>query len=279
MVKAAKFEHLLDVAKNQEMNVSFRIASRAILLAFSRDASIPRCASAPALPRLAADSRGGRLRAYPPSGVLPFRGLAAYAAPLAFLYPHPAAAYRVFVALYCRHWAALHGVSARGGPAPGMAALCRTFVELIEVRGLGGGLSGVGVQKGQSFYEEVICHVVNTFECFRVASSHEPGGRPRGGPPPGLPRTAGLGGGFPLVRSPLFLPVPYHDSPSIHTFPPAIPQQQTNPPKTNQRWSRMFSAFAGYLSPCETLLLWDRVIGYDSLLPLPVLAVSVMTFR
>lgn len=42
---------------------------------------------------------------------------------------------------------------------------------------------------------------------------------------------------------------------------------------------RMFSAFVGYLSPSETLLLWDRVIGYDSLLPLPLLAVAVMTFR
>lgn len=41
----------------------------------------------------------------------------------------------------------------------------------------------------------------------------------------------------------------------------------------------MFSAFVGYLSPSETLLLWDRIIGFDSLLVLPVLAVAVMTFR
>jgi hypothetical protein len=39
------------------------------------------------------------------------------------------------------------------------------------------------------------------------------------------------------------------------------------------------SAFVGQLSPAETLLLWDRIIGFDSLLPLSVLAAAVMTFR
>jgi hypothetical protein len=41
----------------------------------------------------------------------------------------------------------------------------------------------------------------------------------------------------------------------------------------------IMSAFVGHLSPSETLLLWDRIIGFDSLLPLPVLAAAVMTFR
>ena len=41
----------------------------------------------------------------------------------------------------------------------------------------------------------------------------------------------------------------------------------------------MASAFAGFLSPSEVLLLWDRVVGFDSLLPLPLLAVAVVTFR
>lgn len=41
----------------------------------------------------------------------------------------------------------------------------------------------------------------------------------------------------------------------------------------------IMSAFVTHLSPCETLLLWDRIIGFDSLLPLAVLAVAVMTFR
>ena len=41
----------------------------------------------------------------------------------------------------------------------------------------------------------------------------------------------------------------------------------------------LWTAFASHLAPSETLLLWDRVIGFDSLLPLPVLAVAVLTFR
>lgn len=39
------------------------------------------------------------------------------------------------------------------------------------------------------------------------------------------------------------------------------------------------SGFVGYLPVQEVLLLWDRVIGLDSLLPLAVLAVAVVCFR
>ena len=38
-------------------------------------------------------------------------------------------------------------------------------------------------------------------------------------------------------------------------------------------------AFAGYLPPEQTLLLWDRVLGFDSLDLLPVLAAAVFAFR
>lgn len=39
------------------------------------------------------------------------------------------------------------------------------------------------------------------------------------------------------------------------------------------------TAFAGHLAVGEVLLLWDRVIAFDSLLVLPVLAVAVLAFR
>ncbi len=39
------------------------------------------------------------------------------------------------------------------------------------------------------------------------------------------------------------------------------------------------TAFAGHLAVGEVLLLWDRIIGFDSLLPLPLLAVAVIAFR
>lgn len=41
----------------------------------------------------------------------------------------------------------------------------------------------------------------------------------------------------------------------------------------------IISAFVTHLSLGETLLLWDRIIGFDSLLPLPVLAVAVIMLR
>ncbi|KAI8462764.1 MAG: hypothetical protein J3K34DRAFT_527500 [Monoraphidium minutum] len=175
----------------------FAEAVRAMVLAFSRDASICRNARATPLPRLASEGRGGRLRAYPPSGVLPFCGLAALAAPVASLYRSPTAAYRVFSALYCRHWSALHGLGGSGAPAPGTAVLCRTFVDLLE-----------------ELDPEVARHL---------------------------------------------------DAIGLPALEVAFP------------W--MYGAFAAHLPPREALLLWDRVIGFDSLLPLPLLAVAVLTFR
>ena len=41
----------------------------------------------------------------------------------------------------------------------------------------------------------------------------------------------------------------------------------------------IISAFVGHLAVGEVLLLWDRLIGFDSLLPLPLLAVAVLAFR
>lgn len=54
-------------------------------------------------------SHSGRvLDSYPLSGVVPFRGLAQYAAPLCYLHGQPAALYRLFKALYCRYFCKLH---------------------------------------------------------------------------------------------------------------------------------------------------------------------------
>ena len=41
----------------------------------------------------------------------------------------------------------------------------------------------------------------------------------------------------------------------------------------------IFGAFAGYLSVEETLLLWDRAIGFDSLVPLALAAAAVAALR
>eukprot|EP00877_Chromochloris_zofingiensis_P003595 jgi/Chrzof1/13236/Cz07g25210.t1 len=176
----------------------FEESLRAIMLAFSRDASIGKACAVQPAPRLAAETKDGKLiRPYPPSGLLPYNGLAAYAAPLCYLYDHPAAVYRIFSALYCRYWSVLHTLNIKGAPGAGLPVLCKTFVDLLQ--------------------------------------ELDP------------PVTAHLDA---LGHSALDVAFPW-----------------------------MFSAFVGYLSPSETLLLWDRIIGFDSLLVLPVLAVAVMTFR
>lgn len=107
---------------------------RAILLAFSRDPSVSTTAAVPAAPRLAAEIKGGQqLRPYPASGVLPFQGLASFLAPVCFMYQHPAAVYKVFMAMYCRFWSRLHTLNINPAPAAGLPVLCRTFLELLQV--------------------------------------------------------------------------------------------------------------------------------------------------
>ena len=39
------------------------------------------------------------------------------------------------------------------------------------------------------------------------------------------------------------------------------------------------SAFSGHLDSHEVLLLWDRIVGHDSLTVLAVMAVAVLEFR
>ncbi|KAA0187038.1 TBC1 domain family member 19 [Fasciolopsis buskii] len=38
-------------------------------------------------------------------------------------------------------------------------------------------------------------------------------------------------------------------------------------------------AFSGFLAPDQVLLLWDRILGFDSLEILSVLAVAIFSYR
>jgi hypothetical protein len=38
-------------------------------------------------------------------------------------------------------------------------------------------------------------------------------------------------------------------------------------------------AFSGHLHPQELLILWDLILGYDSLEILPLLAIVILSFR
>ena len=101
---------------------------RAVLLAFSRDVSIPSTAAVAPHPAMTVGSR-----LMPGSGVLPFQGLCAYLAPLCYLYSSPAAMYPVWREMYCRYWCHLHTLNTSSAPSAGLPVLCRTFLDLLQV--------------------------------------------------------------------------------------------------------------------------------------------------
>lgn len=122
-------------AHAMSVTVCVAVCCRAVLLAFSRDPSSSINAVVPATPRLTAEVRDGKqLRPYPPSGILPFQGMASYLAPLCYLYQQPAAVYRMFKAMYGRYWCCLHTLNVQPAPSAGLPVLCRTFLELLQVR-------------------------------------------------------------------------------------------------------------------------------------------------
>jgi hypothetical protein len=113
-------------------------ACRAVLLAFSRDASVLHSAAVPLSPVMAAEPVSADphpLQLYPTSGLVPFQGLCAYLAPLCYLYSSPAAIYPVWHTMYCQFWCRLHTLGTGRAPAAGLPVLCRTFLDLLQVRG------------------------------------------------------------------------------------------------------------------------------------------------
>ena len=136
-----------------------------------------------------------KLPAYPPSGVVPFRGLSLLIAPLCYLYDDPADVYFAFRALYTRHFCFLGSLDAGDGRAA--PALARLFEDLL------------------ADLEPLV------FQHLRA-----------------------------LNLSPLSIAYPW-----------------------------IFSAFAGFLAIEQLLLLWDRVVGFDSLVPLVLLAVAIFGFK
>ena len=104
---------------------------RAVLLAFTRDASVAE--ERRTHPRVEARSGDGRsLGSYPPCGVVPFRGMARPVAPLCYLYPHPADAYAVFRAFHTRHFWRLREIGEETFPNPTLPGLCRAFEDMIH---------------------------------------------------------------------------------------------------------------------------------------------------
>jgi hypothetical protein len=137
------------------------------------------------------------LSLYPPSGVVPFKGLARLIAPLCYLYPHPAEVHGVFKALYARLFRKLHALDDDAFPRPAFPGLLAAFEDAL--------------------------FAAEPDLCFHLAEI-----------------------GCPAAR----LATPW-----------------------------LFGALAGYLSVEQTLLLWDRVIGFDSLVPLALAAAAATALR
>ena len=95
----------------------------ACLMAFTRDTTIPS----------ACGTSQGResvvvVEPLPPCGVVPFRGLVFYAAPLCYLYEDEDKLYGVFRAMYTQYFCRLHHVSSDSRDIIGLA---RTFEDLL----------------------------------------------------------------------------------------------------------------------------------------------------
>ncbi|DBB03987.1 TPA: hypothetical protein ACH3X1_013053 [Trebouxia sp. C0004] len=191
-------EQDLETVANSEHFFLFEESLRAVLLAASRDPSLgPSCHHKP-FPCLVGKTASGQTQGpYPPSGLLPCRGLVEYAAPLCYLYAEQASCAIMFCSMYARFWCRLHTIDNTAGKDATLVSLCVLFLHLLE--------------EGEA---EVAEHLKAV----------------------GCP--------------PLQLALPW-----------------------------IMTAFAGHLAVGEVLLVWDRIIGFDSLLPLPLLAVAVIAFR
>ena len=127
---------------------------RAVAVAFSRDrdvlASCARVGSGASSPRpphprvytamrfeaVAGEDEKRRTRrsvasVYPPSGVVPFKGLARLIAPLCYLYPHPADVHSVFKRLYARLFKNLHALDDDAFPRPAFPGLIALFEDAL----------------------------------------------------------------------------------------------------------------------------------------------------
>jgi len=131
---------------------------------------------------------------FPPCGVVPFRGLVFYAAPLCYLFNEDAEIYGNFKALYTKYFCRLHHISSDSRDILGLSKM---FEDLLQA------------QDPHLFFHFIQIGV----QPLRIAFN----------------------------------------------------------------W--IFYAFCGYLEIDQVLILWDRIIGYDSLEVLPVLAASIFLFR
>lgn len=237
-----------------------------VLLAFMRDASVACAApgmvgaSVLAHPRLQAMARDGTSRGlYPPCGVVPFNGLACYAAPLCYLYANRHDLYIAFRALYERHFCRLHTLAFEM-EAPEAVAQSVTDGNNGSDSGMS---SRIGKRYSGSSSSSNGAGLGGSNEHGEIASERQGDGRESVCPPLCLPALCKTFEDLlQELDSEVFYKLLMLGLPPLHIAMP---------------W--LVSAFATHLDAAETLQLWDRIIGFDSLLPLAMFAAAVIRFR
>eukprot|EP01063_Lacrimia_lanifica_P001943 TRINITY_DN11004_c0_g1_i1.p1 TRINITY_DN11004_c0_g1~~TRINITY_DN11004_c0_g1_i1.p1 ORF type:complete len:568 (+),score=238.93 TRINITY_DN11004_c0_g1_i1:163-1866(+) len=166
-----------------------------VLLPLVHDAYCRPYMEAAMAPFAGLDSKGTDvLNAYPPSGIIPFEGLAALCAPLCFLYTDIVDVFFTFRAMFCKYWVNLQTISTK---PESILTLSKLFERVVR-----------------AYNPDVVYHCI----------SH-----------------------------------------NLRPLEVAFP------------W--LFSAFSGYLEVEQVLHLWDRVLAYDSLHILPILAAAIFLWR
>jgi hypothetical protein len=188
----------MDISENamDEQYFLFEEVVEDVLLAMSRDPWFLKALRCPPhSPPVGRSTRNPNVSSvFPISGVLPFRGMSLYVAPLCYLFAHAEEVYFLFRELYSRYFSKLHGLSSDPN---GLLSLCKQFEALTQEKN-----------------PEVYFHLLN----LRV-----------------------------------------------------------HPLRIAFRW--LVYAFSGYLAVDQVLVLWDRVVGFNSTTVLAILAAAIFSFR
>ena len=231
-------------------------------------------------PKVYGAGKSGRSHGiYPPCGVLPFRGMAWYVAPLSFLFgAQHAASYRADMVNGGASDLARRGEGnsiftrypktvATGSGGEGGGTKSRRHRPLSAGDGAKHANGKRGREKDREPVDEenVKCYYLfRSMYCRYFCKLHGSPFDPACGRDPSL---LGLCQTFEMLMETLQPDVNYHLSSVIGV----VPLQLAFP------W--MVHAFANVLEPEQVMHLWDRIIGFDSLMPVCLLAVGIFRFR
>ncbi|QDZ21195.1 hypothetical protein A3770_05p37130 [Chloropicon primus] len=209
---------------------------------------------------------------YPPCGVIPFRGMSWYAAPLTFLFgfqelstarektAFPARANHLQDRYSQRPFSASHGLRGKHASLSKDRRKSETVLQKSQEKQrkeLSSNAKQIEDHAGCYFFFRALY-------CRYFCKLHSGPYDPTSGSSPSL---LGLCQLFECLMEETEPEVNYHLYGIIGVSPLAL------------AFPWIVQAFADILVPEQVLLLWDRVVGFDSLIPLVLLAVSIFHYR